>query len=158
MFTDIVGSTTLAAALGDQAWERLLRWHDDTLRMLVARGRGETVNSTGDGFFVAFGSARDGIDCAISIQRILAEHRDSTGFALSVRIGLHTADANRRADDYSGMGVHVAARVGALAGAGEILVTDEVLSEAGAVQASEARREVVKGVAEPISVSVVAWS
>ena len=65
MFTDIVGSTNLAEALGDEAWERLLRWHDDTLRGLVASGGGEIVNSTGDGFFVAFDSARQGIDCAI---------------------------------------------------------------------------------------------
>ena len=79
MFTDIVGSTNLAEALGDQAWERLLRWHDDTLRSLVARGGGEIVNSTGDGFFAAFESARSGVDCAISIQRALRrpprEHR-----------------------------------------------------------------------------------
>ena len=60
MFTDIVGSTNLAEALGDQAWERLLRWHDDMLRRLVASGGGEIVNSTGDGFFVAFDSARVG--------------------------------------------------------------------------------------------------
>ncbi len=90
MFTDIVGSTNLAEALGDQAWERLLRWHDDMLRKLVASGGGEIVNSTGDGFFVAFDSARSGVDCARSIQRALVDHRDSSGFALSVRIGLHT--------------------------------------------------------------------
>jgi class 3 adenylate cyclase len=67
MFTDIVGSTTLAQALGDEAWERLLRWHDDTLRRLIAAGGGEVVNSTGDGFFAAFAGARRALDCAISI-------------------------------------------------------------------------------------------
>jgi hypothetical protein len=72
LFTDIVGSTTLAEALGDVAWERLLRWHDDTLRALFSSGGGEIVNSTGDGYFVAFESARSGIDCAISVQRALA--------------------------------------------------------------------------------------
>ncbi|MDX6663440.1 MAG: hypothetical protein QOG09_1542, partial [Solirubrobacterales bacterium] len=146
MFTDVVGSTNLAEALGDQAWERLLRWHDDVLRGLVASGGGEIVNSTGDGFFVAFESARSGVDCAISIQRALLEHRASTGFALSVRIGLHTAEANRRGTDYSGKGVHVAARVAALAAGGEILATAETLAEAGDVTSSDARTTPVKGV------------
>ena len=128
MFTDIVGSTKLAEALGDEAWERLLRWHDDTLRSLVARGGGEIVNSTGDGFFVGLrvGPARRST-ARSSIQRALRDHRASTGFALSVRIGLHTAEANRRGDDYSGKGVHVAARVAALAEGGEILATAETL-------------------------------
>ena len=104
MFTDIVGSTALAEALGDASWERLLRWHDDTLRGVIAKAGGEIVNSTGDGFFAAFDDARRGIDCAIAIQRALRDHRDDTGFAIPVRIGLHTADANRRGADYSGIG------------------------------------------------------
>ena len=158
MFTDIVGSTNLAEMLGDTAWERLLRWHDDMLRKLVASGGGEVVNSTGDGFFVAFDSARSGIDCAVSIQRALVDHRDNTGFALSVRIGLHTAEANRRGTDYSGTAVHVAARVAALAGGGEILATAETLSAAGTVQTSGARSASVKGVTAPVDVAEVAWS
>jgi class 3 adenylate cyclase len=158
MFTDIVGSTNLAEALGDQAWERLLRWHDDTLRRQVASGGGEIVNSTGDGFFAAFESARAGVDCAISIQRALLDHRAATGFALSVRIGLHTAEANRRGSDYSGTAVHVAARVAALAGGGEILATAETLAEAGDVSTSEARDAPVKGVTAPVSLAKVAWT
>jgi class 3 adenylate cyclase len=158
MFTDIVGSTNLAEMLGDKAWERLLRWHDDMLRKLVAGGGGEVVNSTGDGFFVAFDSARSGIDCAISIQRALADHRDRTGFALSVRIGLHTAEANKRGADYSGTAVHVAARVAALAGGGEIVATAETLGDAGSVSTSGARSASVKGVTAPVNVASIAWS
>ena len=158
MFTDIVGSTNLAEALGDLAWERLLRWHDDTLRGLVAKGDGEVVNSTGDGFFVAFNSARPGIDCAVSIQRALAEHRQATGFAISVRIGLHAAEANRRGDDYSGIGVHVAARVAALARGGEILISEETLAGAGDVVVSDAREEPIKGVSAPVRVAAVGWA
>ena len=158
MFTDIVGSTNLAEALGDQAWERLLRWHDDVLRKLIAAGGGEIVNSTGDGFFAAFESARSGVECAISIQRALVDHRASTGFALPVRIGLHTAAANRRGTDYSGKGVHVAARVAALAGGGEILATAETLTEAGDVGASETRSAPVKGVTAPVSVATISWT
>jgi class 3 adenylate cyclase len=158
MFTDIVGSTNLAEALGNEAWERVLRWHDDMLRGVVASGGGEMVNSTGDGFFVAFDSARTGIDCAVSIQRALRDHRDSTGFAPSVRIGLHTAEANRRGADYSGMGVHVAARVAALAGGGEILATAETLAEAGELATANAHEATVKGVSAPVSLASIAWT
>jgi class 3 adenylate cyclase len=158
MFTDIVGSTNLAEALGDAAWERVLRWHDDMLRGLVASGGGEIVNSTGDGFFVAFDSARRAVDCAISIQRALRDHRDGTGFALAVRIGLHDAEANRRGADYSGVGVHVAARVAALAGGGEIVATAETLAEAGDVAASAPREATVKGVSAALRVASIDWA
>jgi class 3 adenylate cyclase len=158
MFTDIVGSTNLAEALGDQAWERLLRWHDDTLRGIVASAGGEIVNSTGDGFFVAFDSARRGIDCAVSIQRALRDQREASGFAPPVRIGLHTAEANRRAADYSGIGVHVAARVAALAGGGEIVATAEALAEAGDVPTSNVREAPVKGVTAPVSLASITWT
>ena len=158
MFTDIVGSTRLAEALGDAPWERLLRWHDDTLRKLIADGGGEVVNSTGDGFFAGFESARRAVECAVTIQRTLRSHQESIGFAPPIRIGLHTAGANRRGADYSGIGVHVAARVGALGGAGEILATDETLREAGIAPAAVPREVTVKGVSTPLSVGSVAWS
>jgi class 3 adenylate cyclase len=158
MFTDIVGSTNLAELLGNEAWERLLRWHDDTLRDLVARSGGEIVNSTGDGFFVAFDSARRGIDCARSIQRALAEHRHSSGFAISVRIGLHTTDANRRGADYSGVGVHLTSRVASLAGGGEILATAETLEEAGESATSDRREASLKGVSAPVAIATVTWA
>jgi class 3 adenylate cyclase len=158
MFTDIVGSTNLAEFLGNQQWERLLRWHDDKLRDLVAKNGGEIVNSTGDGFFAAFDSARQGIECARSIQRALDDHRRDSGFALSVRIGLHTAEANRRGDDYSGMGVHLASRVASLAGGGEIIATAETLGEAGEQATSDAREASLKGVTTPIGIATVTWA
>ena len=139
MFTDIVGSTNLAELLGDEGWDQLLKWHDEALRAQFARSGGEVVNSTGDGFFVAFESARQAIDCAIAIQQTLADHRRATGFAPSVRIGLHVAEANLawRATT-RGMGVHVAARVAALGGAGEIIASVETLrgGRAGGVNRS----------------------
>jgi len=158
MFTDIVGSTNLAEALGDEAWERLLRWHDDMLRQLVERGGGQIVKTTGDGVFAAFATARAAIDTAIAIQQALREHRASTGFALSVRIGLHAAAATRRGDDYSGMAVHVAARIGALAGGGEILASADTLAEAGDLTTSASRSVPVRGASAPVTVASITWS
>jgi class 3 adenylate cyclase len=158
LFTDIVGSTNLAEALGDEAWERLLRWHDETLRALFARHGGHIVNSTGDGFFVAFDAASQGIECAIAVQQALAEHRQKSGFAPQVRIGLHGADATQRGADYSGVGVHIAARIAALAGGGEIVASLDTISEAGDLTPAVAREVTVKGVAAPLQVASIAWS
>lgn len=157
MFTDIVGSTNLAEMLGDQAWDQLLRWHDESLRGEFARHGGEVVNSTGDGFFVAFDSAQSGIECAINIQRRLREHRATTGFAPMVRIGLHTAEANQVGSDYSGVGVHIAARVSALAGGEEILVSADTLAQAGPVDRGESRHVPLKGVSQPVEVISINW-
>jgi class 3 adenylate cyclase len=157
MFTDIVGSTNLAEALGNEAWERLLRWHDQTLRDLFKRSGGVVVNSTGDGFFVAFDAIDRAISSAIAVQRALAEHRVTSGFAPPVRIGIHAADATQRGEDYSGLGVHVAARIAALAGGGEILVSTETLAGAGRVLVLDEKEATVKGVSGPIRVTSVGW-
>lgn len=158
MFTDIVGSTNLAEAMGDEQWERILRRHDDLLRGLVKDGGGQIVNSTGDGFFAAFDSARSGIDTAIAIQRGLRDHRASSGFAPPVRIGLHAAEATRRGEDYSGMAVHLASRIGALADGGEILVSTETLADAGDIPTERPRTVTVKGVKTPVAVTTVSWA
>jgi class 3 adenylate cyclase len=116
----------------------------------------KAYQAAGDGFFAAFETARQAIDCATAIQHALAEHRRSSGFALSVRIGLHTAHASRRGDDYSGVGVHTAARVADLAEAGEILATTETFAEAG-LTASDPRQVSVKGVTTPVTIAALAW-
>ena len=97
MFTDIVTSTDLVGLIGDDAWGQLLGWHDRELRSAFASHRGEEVHHTGDGFFVAFEAPSDGLDCAVDIQRRLARHRHEHGFAPTVRIGMHTAEAIARA-------------------------------------------------------------
>ncbi|TMK87211.1 MAG: hypothetical protein E6G44_00705, partial [Actinobacteria bacterium] len=95
MFTDIVKSTNLVEALGDEAWQGVLRWHDDTLRSQFAAHRGDEVTATGDGFFVAFESPDEALACAVAIQRQLAAHRKTAGFAPPVRIGVHAAGATQ---------------------------------------------------------------
>jgi class 3 adenylate cyclase len=157
VFTDIVGSTRLAEELGNDAWERVLRWHDDVLRDAFARHGGTVVNSTGDGFFVAFGTAAAAIRSAIEIQRALAERRDEDPATPSVRIGVHTADAVMRGSDYSGIGVHVASRLGDLAEGDRVLVSADALAEAPDVAVANARELTVRGVSAPIRVADVDW-
>ena len=159
MFTDIVTSTDLVGVIGDEAWGEVLQWHDRELRSAFANHRGETVNSTGDGFFVAFEAAGDAIECAVDIQRRLAKHRREHGFSPTVRIGLHTAEATRHMGDYRGRGVHVAARVGAAAIGGEVLASRATLEAAGAVRfgVSDPRELTLKGVDEPVEARSVTW-
>lgn len=158
MFTDIVDSTPLVEAIGDEAWGDVLRWHDETLRSLFVRHGGEEANHTGDGFFVAFQDVPSAVECAVAVQRRLAEHRRAHGFAPQVRIGLHAAPATRSGSTYRGKGVHEAARIAALAGGGEILVSRRSLSD-GYVDfpLSEPRSATLKGVSEALDVLAVDW-
>jgi class 3 adenylate cyclase len=159
MFTDIVTSTDLVGLIGDDAWGELLQWHDRELRAAFASHRGETVNHTGDGFFVAFQLSVDALECAVDIQRGLARHRREHGFAPMVRIGLHTAEATRQVGDYRGRGVHVAARIGAAAASEEILVSVATLTAMGPIRfgLSEPRQLSLKGVDDPVEVRSVSW-
>ena len=157
MFTDIVGSTALVEAIGDDAWHDLLHWHDQALRRSFAEHAGEVVDHTGDGFFVAFPSAATAIACAAEIQRTLVEHRREHGFALSVRIGLHAAEASRVGTEYEGAGVHAAARIGALAEGGEILTSVETAEGVDGVVLGEPREVSLKGFTAPVRVVPVDW-
>ena len=158
MFTDIVKSTNLVEAIGDEAWEDLLRWHDQTLRSLFSEHGGEEIKNAGDGFFVAFADAAAAIECAVAIQRTLADHRRAQGFAPQLRVGLHSAEATRRGRDYGGKGVHEAARIAAIAEGGEILSSQATLAgEAVRYSLSEPRPVSLKGISEPVPVVAIEW-
>jgi class 3 adenylate cyclase len=159
MFTDIVTSTDLIGLIGDDAWESLLAWHDRELRTVFAKHGGTEVNHTGDGFFVSFGRSDDAIEAAVTVQRRLADHRREHGFAPSVRIGLHTAEATVDGDDFRGQGVHLGARVGAVAGAEEIVISAAALAAAGQVRypVSEPRSVELKGITGPVQVHSLDW-
>ena len=159
MFTDIVTSTDLVGIIGDDSWADLLRWHDRELRASIAEHKGQEVDHTGDGFFVAFERASAAVECGVDIQRRLARHRREHGFAPWVRIGLHTAEAIKRGGNYAGHGVHVAARVGAAATKEEVLASASVLAAAGAIRfgLGEPREVVLKGVKGPVEVRSIAW-
>lgn len=158
MFTDVVSSTDLIGVIGDDAWAVARGWHDSALRALFAAGGGEEISHAGDGFFVAFHEPAFAIACAVEIQRSLERHRREHGFALPVRIGVHTAAAARTPDGYAGRGVHEAARIGALAQAGEILASAATLVRAPADVRVEPTIEVsLKGLDEPMKVAAIDW-
>jgi class 3 adenylate cyclase/predicted negative regulator of RcsB-dependent stress response len=158
MFTDIVKSTDLVEAIGDEAWGHLVRWHNETLARLVGEHRGEVIQTTGDGFFVAFDSPSEGIDCAVAIQRSLANHRREHGFAPRVRIGLHEAEATKEGANWSGVGVHAAARIGALAAGEEIVVSRDTAQAAEtSFGLSEPRTTSLKGISQGVEVVTVDW-
>jgi adenylate cyclase len=156
MFTDIVKSTNLVEALGDEAWQGVLRWHDDTLRSQFAAHRGDEVTATGDGFFVAFESPDEALACAVAIQRQLADHRKTAGFAPPVRIGVHAAGATQVGRNFTGKGVHEASRIAGLADGGEVLASRETAT-GGRFPVSEPRTVDIRGMSEPIEVVSVAW-
>jgi class 3 adenylate cyclase len=158
VFTDIVDSTKLAEALGDEAWARLVRWHDSVVRSVVAEHGGEEIKATGDGFFLAFADAGAALDAAVAIQRRLREQGEQHGFAPTVRIGLHAAEASRSGLDYIGLGVHYAARIGAAAQPSEILVSDASLEGLNRTVAVAGRRTLkLRGISEPVPATSVSW-
>jgi class 3 adenylate cyclase len=157
LFTDIVESTSLIGAIGDDAWRDLVHWHDRTLRSLFAEHGGEEVDHAGDGFFVAFDSPGSALACARAIQQKLAEHRREAGFAPQVRIGAHATEATQSDGRYSGKGVHEAARVGALAGGGEIVVSASTLEGLEGFPASAPQAVELKGISEPVEVVTLEW-
>lgn len=120
MFTDIVGSTARASEIGDRAWRSLLDRHDDAVGRQIARYRGIKVKNTGDGVAATFDGPARAITCACAIRDAVR------GLGLEVRAGLHTGEIERRGDDVSGVGVHIAARVVQHAGAGDVLVSSTV--------------------------------
>lgn len=117
LFTDIVDSTRRAAEMGDRDWHALLDAHDAVVRSQLARFRGREVNSTGDGFLATFDGPQRAIRCAMAI-------RDSVqALGIEVRAGLHTGEVEIRGDDIGGIAVHIGARVSALAGANDVVVS-----------------------------------
>ncbi len=126
VFTDIVDSTVMLARLGDQAWLDVLRKHNAVITAATTAHGGTVVETQGDGSMLAFSSARQGVTCAIDIQREIRLAFDDRSPAIRVRIGIHTGDALQEADHFYGTTVHYAARVAAQARGGEVLVSSAV--------------------------------
>ena len=120
LFTDIVGSTRTAADLGDREWRTRLDNHDAALRAQIRRYGGREVNTTGDGFLAAFDGVTNALRCAEAMTNA------SRASGVEIRAGLHTGECERRGRDVAGLAVHIAARVAALAGPNEVLVSRTV--------------------------------
>jgi class 3 adenylate cyclase len=120
MFTDIVGSTTRAAEIGDRQWRGLLGAHHQAVRRELGRFQGREVDTAGDGFLATFDGPARAIRCGLAA--IQAVHT----VGLEIRVGIHTGEVELIGDNIGGIGVHIGARVGALAGPGEVLVSQTV--------------------------------
>lgn len=120
LFTDIVGSTEFAARIGDYQWRNLLDSHDAIVRDDVGRFQGRLIKSTGDGMLATFDGPARAIQCALALRRALKS------LGIDLRAGLHTGEVELREGDVGGIAVHIGARVAALAGAGEVLVSRTV--------------------------------
>jgi class 3 adenylate cyclase len=117
LFTDIVDSTRRAAEIGDRDWHALLDAHDAVVRAQLARFRGREVNTSGDGFLAMFDGPQRAIRCAMAIRDAVR------ALGIEVRAGLHTGECEVRGDDIGGIAVHIGARVSALAGPNDVLVS-----------------------------------
>jgi class 3 adenylate cyclase len=120
LFTDIVDSTGRAASLGDEAWRRLLDRHDAISHGAIADCGGRLVKTTGDGVLATFDAPIRGLRCADTLRSSLADA------GIPIRAGVHTGEIELRGEDVAGIGVHIAARVAALAGEGELLASRTV--------------------------------
>lgn len=120
LFTDLVGSTELAEALGDRAWRQVLDEHDRLAATEIQRCRGQMIKSTGDGILATFDSPTRAVLAAIGLRNVLHEQ------GIQQRAGIHTGEIELRGSDIGGLAVHIAARVSSLAGPGEVLTSRTV--------------------------------
>jgi class 3 adenylate cyclase/esterase/lipase len=142
MFTDIVDSTKQAAEMGDRSWRDLLERHDDLVRRHLGRYQGREVKTTGDGFLATFDGPARAIRCASDISEAVK------ALGIEIRAGLHTGECEVRGNDVAGMAVHIGARVGAAAEAGEVLVSSTVkdLVVGSGIEFAERGTQELKGV------------
>jgi class 3 adenylate cyclase len=142
LFTDIVGSTERAAALGDAKWRELLDRHHAAIRVELDRFRGTEIDTAGDGFLATFDGPARAVRCALSIISTLRD------LGLEVRTGVHTGEVELRGDGVAGLAVHIGARVAALAGPGQVLVSSTVkdLTAGSGLTFENAGQHALKGV------------
>ena len=142
LFTDIVDSTRRAAEMGDRNWRALLDAHDAIVRSQLSRFRGREVNTSGDGFLATFDGPQRAIRCAVAIRDAVQ------ALGIEVRAGLHTGECELRGEDIGGIGVHIGARVSALAGPNDVLVSSTLrdLVIGSGIQFEERGTHELKGV------------
>ena len=144
LFTDIVSSTETVSAQGDERWRQQLNAHDEIVDQHLSRYGGRKVKQTGDGVFAVFDGPTKAARCALDLVPALATR------GIRIRAGVHIGECERRGDDWSGVAVHVGARVGALAGPGEVLASRTVrdLSAGSGLTFEDRGQHRLKGVPE----------
>jgi class 3 adenylate cyclase len=161
LFSDIEGSTAANERLGDRRWLEVLRAHNRIVRREVAAQRGFEVKCQGDGFMIAFGSARRAALCAVGVQRALGEYAEAhPEEAVRIRIGLHTGEVVKEAEDFFGTNVALAARIASVAQGGEILVSGllkDLLESSGDVEFGPPRDVELKGMSGARRVHEIVW-
>ena len=160
LFTDVEASTDLRTRHGDEAAQELLQGHEEVVRDQVKAHGGVEVKALGDGFMMAFGSARRALACAVAIQRALADRRLDLP-EIKVRIGVNTGEVVLQRDDLYGQAVHAAARIADKASGGEILVSEIVKQLVGSmpdVSFVDRGRYQLKGFPERCHLFEVAWA
>jgi class 3 adenylate cyclase len=161
LFSDIEGSTAANERLGDRRWLELLGDHNRIVRQEVATHGGFEVKSQGDGFMIAFSSARRAIGCAIGIQRALRAHaKTHPEESVAVRIGLHTGEVVKEEEDFFGANVTFAARIAGAASGGEILVSGllkELVESSGEFSFGQVREVELKGISGSRRLHQVLW-
>jgi pimeloyl-ACP methyl ester carboxylesterase/class 3 adenylate cyclase len=142
LFTDIVGSTQRAGELGDRRWRELIERHDLMVRRQLGRYQGREVKTVGDGFLATFDGPARAIQCAVDVEQAVRD------LGIRVRAGLHTGECERMGHDVGGMAVNIGARVAALAGPGDVLVSSTVkdLVVGSGIGFSERGEHTLKGV------------
>jgi pimeloyl-ACP methyl ester carboxylesterase len=142
LFTDIVGSTRMASEVGDSRWRDLLRRHDDSVRRELDRFRGREVDNAGDGFLATFDGPARAVRCAVSAHAAVRE------LGIELRAGVHTGECELDGEKVRGIAVHTGARVAALAGPGEVLVSSTVkdLVAGSGLEFEDRGRHELKGV------------
>jgi class 3 adenylate cyclase len=151
LFTDMVGSTRLAAELGDRGWRELVERHHALVRAELARFRGREVDTAGDGFFAVFDGPGRAVRCASAVVRSVRS------LGIEIRAGVHTGEIEMVGDGVRGIAVHIGARVSALASAGEVLVSSTVrdLVAGSGLQFEDRGLHELKGVPDPWRVLAV---
>jgi len=154
LFTDLVGFTAYTDSVGDEAAVGVLDRQSEIVGSVLDDGQGRVVKELGDGLMIWFETADSGLASAVQLMEAIDDARRAGSFPLAVRMGLHHGEAIARGDDLVGQTINIAARVSALPGPGELLVSDEVTNACGATSGGFAMSPIgpvsVKGVSEPV--------
>jgi class 3 adenylate cyclase len=151
-FTDIEDSMKLNAFLGDQRWLEVLHIHNDVVTKVTTEHAGTVVKGQGDGFMLAFASARRALTCAQAIEGAIGEAFRGPGSMIRVRIGVHVGETVQEADDFFGHAVNYAARVASAAAGGEVVVSELVhalVAQTGEFAFEDPRHVELKGIEGP---------